>query len=138
MALMVSIVRNIYQHIDRRQLSDVRAENQRLYRLILQLILDLNDLEDGAIESDMRRQAFDETPTEKGGLGAELTEMKHYKIELRQTTGGWIWELYDGVSPTWVESAGRPFKTPQVAARDGAKARARHEQLDRAEYAKMI
>jgi len=56
--------------------------------------------------------------------------MKNYEVKVRQTTGGWIWELHDGVSPTWIENSGMPFKTREEAELDGAKARQRHEQRD--------
>jgi hypothetical protein len=65
-----------------------------------------------------------------GPFQAHIGGMKHYEVKLRQTTGGWIWQLYDGVSPTWIENSGMPFKTPEEAALDGAKAQARHELRD--------
>jgi Glycosyltransferase Family 4 len=56
--------------------------------------------------------------------------MKHYEVKVRQTTGGWIWELHDGISPTWIENSGIPFATAEEAARDGARAQALRQQRD--------
>jgi hypothetical protein len=56
----VSSVRNLYQQIDPRQVSDLRAENQRLYRLILELVLDLNELEESLPHKSPRLSTGDE------------------------------------------------------------------------------
>jgi hypothetical protein len=45
-------------------------------------------------------------------------------------------EIYDGVSPIWVENSGALYKSPEEAAIDGARARDRHPQRDALNRAK--
>ena len=62
--------------------------------------------------------------------------MKNYHFKVRPVPGGWIWEVYDGISPTWIENSGAPYRSPEEAAIDGAKARNRHQQRDALRKAK--
>jgi hypothetical protein len=64
--------------------------------------------------------------------------MEHFEVKLSQINGWWIWELYDGINRTWIENSGAPFKTPEEAARDGARARAQREQRDCAQQSSRI
>ena len=56
---------------------------------------------------------------------------KRYEVKLRQTSGGWIWELHDGTISTWIENAGMPFTTREEAAAEGAKALVAREEKAR-------
>lgn len=49
------------------------------------------------------------------------------RLEVKQTQHGWIWELYNGTNPVWMERTASFFATPEEAMRDGARAQARIE-----------